>query len=350
MTRPGFHVRSIIAAALLALASFAVRPASGTDELAPVHDDFAGQTFSPLWFPCRRDENEMDIVPVPQMGFRAADLTVHPRTDYGLYAGVFTLLGRHADCRSEPGGQYARDNFDERAELWEADPLVLSFGTEVWYRFAMYVDPRIPDTDVNRLVVGQWKQSGGHSPILAQRFKGRRFTITIEQDFEQPLLYKGIDECRILIAHDAPYPQSTSAIVDFPRTTWLTEPASNGGLLTAAVAHTRSDSIRSEVARAHPCAQDIEVTPLGLLPDPFGKWVTMLYHFRPGLDGSGLLEVWADGQPVAKATGRIGFHDPPDSRQYFKYGPYRNRAPYSTQAMLARFARGATRADVERQP
>ena len=43
--------------------------------------------------------------------------------------------------------------------------------------------------------------------------------------------------------------------------------------------------------------RDLAVTPLGYLPDPFGDWVTMLYHIRiiriKGPDG--LLEVWADG-------------------------------------------------------
>src|SRR5262245_11076911 len=185
----------------LSLAALAVLVGTihaATAQIQPLRDDFAGDSISPdNWFACRRDENEFSVVGVPE-GFRAARMTVRPRFDLGLYAGF--LVG-HAECRTEPGGDYARDNFDERAELWESDAATLKFGTEAWYRFAMYVDPDIPDTDVNRLVIGQWKQSGGHSPILAQRFKGRRFTLTIEQDFEAPLAYRGIDECRILIAH-----------------------------------------------------------------------------------------------------------------------------------------------------
>jgi hypothetical protein len=312
-------------------------------QVRALRDDFTAERLSPAnWFACERDENQFSIVAVPE-GFRAAQMRVNPRFDLGLYAG---LLFGHRECRSEPGGDYARDNYDERAEIWEADAATLTFGTEVWYRFAMYIDPAIPATDVNRLVIGQWKQSGGHSPILAQRFKGRHFTVTIEQDFDAPLVYRGIDECRILVAHGPNYVQSTSAAVDWPRETWMSAPAPDG-LLTAAVAHSRTDSLRSPVARAKPCAKDVEVTALGLLPDPFGQWVTMTYHIKPALDGTGLVEVWANDQPVAAVKGRIGFRDGAAQRQYFKFGPYRNHATYSSHAMLAKFARGATRAEID---
>src|SRR5262249_14417421 len=142
-------------------------------------------------------------------------------------------------------------------------------------------------------------------------------------------------------------PGTTSAAVDFPRETWMTIPASNGGMLIAAAAHSRTDSLRSEVARAKPCARDVQVTPLGLLPNPFGAWVTMLYHVKPAVDGTGVIEVWANGQPIAVVSGRIGFRDTASKRQYFKFGPYRNHVTYASHAMLAKFARGATRADAE---
>jgi hypothetical protein len=315
-------------------------------QFAPIRDDFEGQGLSPAnWFVCERDENNFSIIPAPKGDFRSARMDVKPRFDLGLYAGMFVFA--HAECRKAPGGDYVREGYDERAEIWEADSATLEFGTEAWYRFAMYIDPNIPENDVNRLVVGQWKQSGGHSPILAQRFKGRKFTITIEQDFDAPLAYRGVDECRLLIGHERDYPASTSAAVDWPRTTWLAAPETSGGLLTAAVAHSKSDSVRSDAARARPCAKDITVTPLGLLPSPFGTWVTMVYRLKGAPDGTGLVEVWADGQPIARVSGRIGFRDGVNKAQVFKYGPYRNHVRYSSHALLARFARGATRADIE---
>jgi hypothetical protein len=73
----------------------------------------------------------------------------------------------------------------------------------------------------------------------------------------------------------------------------------------------------------------------------------MLFYIRARHDENGVLEVWADGQPIVRATGRIGYRSDAEAYQYFKFGPYRDPETYSTYAMIARYRRGPTRASVE---
>ena len=289
-----------------AVVAVTVLGAIGTAAAQTLRDDFAGPGFSrDIWYPCYRDENALSIVPIPEGGFNAAMLVVNPRRDLEPIA----WRPPHSGCRHQAGADYRRDNNEERAELWEADGKHLKFGTEVWYRFSMYIDPTIPRSDGNRLVIGEWKEDGSHSPMVAQRFVNRHFTITIEQDNDAPARTKGDGDCRILVAHDQALPGS----------------ATDPGL----------------------CATGIDVRSFRDLPNVFGRWTLMMYHLRASVDGDGILEVWADGLPIVRVAGRIGFRDHRADRQYFKFGPYRDHVAYSTYAMLAKFARGSTRADVD---
>jgi hypothetical protein len=309
-----------------------------------VRDDFAGPQFSTAnWFPCGRDENLLSIVPVPEQGFNAARLQVNPRRDLMLAAHVLGFSG----CRREDRTDYALGLFDERAELWEAEERLLRFGTDVWYRFSMFIDPALPLDRGHRLVVGQWKQQGGHSPFLAQRIINREFVITVEQDNEDPSSDRDDDECRIVVAFTAGFPASLrgefgEAMQAIPRR--------SDGTRAASIAHDRAEGVNGMWSRVGPCARDIEVTRHAALPNPVGNWVTMTYRLRAGVDERGLLEVWADGQAIATVRGRFGFRDGRAGLQYFKYGPYRDHAEYSTTALLAGYARGATRADVDPPP
>jgi hypothetical protein len=230
-------------------------------------------------------------------------LLVNPRKDIESIA----WQPRHSGCRQQVGERYHPGKNDERAELWEADSTHLKFGTEVWYRFSMYIDPAIPRSDGNRLVIGEWKEDGGHSPMVAQRFVNRHFTITIEQDNDAPARMKDDDDCRILVAHDEGLPATDS----------------------------------------NSCAIEIKIRSFHNLPNVFGRWTVMMYHLKASVAGDGILEVWANGLPIVSVSGRIGFRDHCTDKQYFKFGPYRDHVAYSTYAMLAKFARGPTRADVD---
>jgi hypothetical protein len=323
-------------------------PASGQ----VIKDDFAtGAISTRNWFVCRRPENEFKVVQEEGAPFRALETAVRPRKDLT----VFAMVMAHPGCANS--GVPFEPEKDERAEMWEADAIRLGLGTEVWYRFSFLVDPGVP-VDAGRLVIGQWKQSNsatGTSPVIAQRFNGRAFTITIEQDNTAPGRAPNDTQCRIWVAVDrnaaARAGGSEGHALTLLRRPGEPQPPAPPAELPS-IGHDELDVSHGQALRADgvqvptPCRQDVEVTPLGLLPDVFGHWVTMLYHIR--LDGpASLLEIWADGQPIAKVRGRIGFRTSGPGEQYFKFGPYRDHQTYPTFARLARYARGFRREDVD---
>jgi hypothetical protein len=313
-----------------------------------IRDDFTSPEISTHWMACQREENEFEPVRLAQWPFHALKLTVHPRPDLA----VFSVMFYHAGCMNG-GGPYEPEKNDERAEIWESEPDTLQLGTEVWYRFAFLVDPDTPKTTA-RLVVGQWKQSNsatGDSPIIAQRFDGRTFSITVEQDNTTPGHAPEDTQCRVWVAVERSAVKLAGGSEPHALL-WVqsgSEPPRHPPELPS-VAHDQLDISHATAfvpGGASPsCKQDLTVAPLGFLPDPFGHWVTMLYHTR--LNGpDSLLEVWADGQPIARVTGRIGFKTNGPGRQYLKFGPYRRHQPYSTYAEIAHYARGFQRKEVE---
>jgi len=331
--------------ATIVAAVLGIQPALA-QRVSAVKDDFAGRSFSANWFVCHRDESSFAVIAVPGQSFRAARMTVNHRLELG-----FIELAGHERCRPEDGGPYDVRIFDERAEIWEADALKLPFGTEIWYRFDMWIDPAIPADDDNRLVIGQWKEDGSRSPIVAQRFVDRRFTIDVEQDNDDPATaYAGNTDCRIYIAHDSPFAALASAVGVTPSYLGGALEA-HAGFFAGSMAHDPQDTVHAALPASESslptCAREISVTPHNLLPDVFGRWTRMLYHMKATADASGRLEVWADDQPIVTVTGRIGFRDHRLDQQYFKFGPYRDHAPYATVSMLANYARGSTRKDVE---
>jgi hypothetical protein len=334
--------RALIATAF---GSACAAPAWGQNQV--IRDDFAGPQISRQnWLTCQRDENEFTLVKAPGRSFRALKALVRPRPDLALFA----LQSGHVGCASE-GGEYQPGD-DERAELWEADPIQLRLGTEVWYQFSMFIDPAIRPSH-RRLVIGQWKQSGGNSPIGAQRFNGRAFTITIEQDNRSEGRDPQDTQCRVVIAADAaaamPVGTSNPHFKAPPGIALLDAegPVPSIGHDDFEVVHGATPSVPA-LAGAKGCLTDLAVERLGALPSPFGRWTEMRYHLKVNALNDGLLEVWADGQPVVKVTGRIGFEgNRARARQYFKFGPYRDHEAYPVHAMIARFRRGPTLADLE---
>jgi hypothetical protein len=278
-------------------------------------------------------------------------MTVHPRVD----VSVFALAFRHPGCKNG-GGVFEPEKDDERAELWEADAVTLPSGTDVWYRFSFMVDPALPAT-AGRLVIGQWKQTniaaGDRSPVIAQRFNGRVFAITIEQDNTAPNYAAADTQCRIWIAADVNASRSPGASEAHGLGLLGAQDTPQAGASSALpslahdeleVSHGASPTPGAQ-AKPAPCAQDVAIARHNPLPDPFGRWVEMIYHIH--LNGrSGLLDVWADGQPIVTVQGRIGFRTDGGGRQYFKFGPYRNHQSYSTFARLAHYARGFSREDI----
>jgi len=193
----------------------------------------------------------------------------------------------------------------QRNELREANQHRLEFGADAWYAFSFRVTGDIPRLATPgqsaRLVLGQWKQTNGESPFLAQRYDNGVFHITVQDG-----------TCRKVIAQ-AP-----------------------------------GDAGEFHEALGTSCMTDIELEPpLGtnLLPDPYDQWVDMVYRVRGDLNGKGIVEVWANGQFIVRATGSIGHVE--GDQQYFKYGIYRRCTPGEVTAYIDNFRRGPTRDSIE---
>jgi hypothetical protein len=329
--------------AVLVLACSVTLSGSGFAAEPAIRDDFTGSEISRQnWFVCERDENEFSLVTAPGGGFQALRTQVRPRPDLAMFA----LQSGHSGCANE-AGEY-QPGGDERAELWEADPIQLKLGTEVWYRFSMYVDPAVPKTH-GRLVIGQWKQTGGLSPIIAQRFNGRVFTITTEQDNRSEDRDPRDTQCRIVIAADASAPKpvgsSNPHFKLLPGVT-TTDAAPSLGHDAFEVTHGMPDG--PALASTKGCVSDLKVEALAPLPSLFGRWTELRYHIKATAEGNGFLNFWADGVPIVRVTGRIGFAAGRESaEQYFKFGPYRDQGAMPVHAMIARFRRGPSEKDVE---
>jgi hypothetical protein len=91
----------------------------------------------------------------------------------------------------------------------------------------------------------------------------------------------------------------------------------------------------------------IEYGPDPILPDPRLGWVDMVYRVKGGLAGDGIVEVWANGRFIARATGTIGVFDAVDPTQYFRFGHNRAPMPGTSTIHIDRFRRGASKAEVE---
>lgn len=274
--------------------------------------------------------------------------TVRPREDLFIVG----LMAGHSGCQ-DADGNYKPDGKNERAELWEAVTVWQPLGTDIWYRFDMFVDASVPP-DADRLVIGQWKQNNGPedaSPVLAQRFNGRTFTITIEQNNDDPARDPADTQCRIFVAAQASSPKQPgsgdahSLIAPLLFQPPLHEAPLSIGHDSADVSHTFLSNSGNKLAG---CSRDISVENFHPLPDPFGKWTMMVFHHRVLADGNGLVEIWANGQKISRTTGRIGFRpSTPNGKQYFKFGPYRNHAAYVTTTRLSRYLRSTSRAEVD---
>jgi hypothetical protein len=277
--------------------------------------------------PCDRPENSITRSPPPNSGNFSARLEVRP-------------LGKDQSTQEPPPDRISCLGADrprlpsipdgaERAEVWMPARRRLPVDTDLWYGFSMLIVGTVKD-DEPRLVIGQWKQTNGKSPILAQRFTQKTFTITAEQDGPNGLV------CRILVAyqHGRAKPQEDSFLHGGPRSE-----ASILGCMS------ETEIIQPDGTRG----------PAAALPDPFvgDCWIDMIYHLRASgedageLRPDGALEIWVNGTAVAALHGRIGYYsdDPAKREGYFKFGPYRDvdvGRDYSTTVLFDSFARGSS--------
>lgn len=223
----------------------------------------------------------------------------------------------------------------ERAEIWELTKLRAPYTEGVWYGFAVkFADP-VPQDD-HRYLIAQWKREidpgaeGDFSPFLALRlFRGKLFA-TVETNL-LPAVSDGQAgkpaECK---AGDTP--------------AWLRADTNQTRALVATDANFKAE----DGALFHACVDGIKIAEHGnKLPDPKSGWIDFAIYTKPGPDGTGRIELFANGKWIVSVTGHIGHGDKGlGDNQYFKFGPYRSGAPDPWTVYYDDFRRSPFCADV----
>jgi len=204
------------------------------------------------------------------------------------------------------------------SEVREANDVRIDFGTDAWYAYSFKISGRGGDGEQNRWQLGGWKQETDGSPFVAQRFDNGVFHITLESG-----------SSRVLIA-------TAEGKADSFVSAMAKGLMSQFGFLTQKEKYDGKDDITLAYGE-NP-----------ILPNPAKGWVDMMYHIKGGLNGDGILEVYANGRFIARATGTIGVKEFDGNSQYFRFGHNRDAMPGTATLFFDRYRRGDTRADVEK--
>ncbi len=205
------------------------------------------------------------------------------------------------------------EDCSERAEIWERTKLRPAYDEGVWYGFAVkFADP-VP-TDDHRYLIAQWKREidpgaeGDFSPFLAFRLRNGKLFVTVETNYRP-----GLDGAKVT-GPGACAPKGTSV--------WLRPDTNQMRALVAADASWSP----ADGELYSSCTDQIEVTSHGnALPSPASGWIDFAILSKPGPDGSGRIELFANGKPVVTVRGMVGHADKGlGKNQYFKFGPYRD--------------------------
>lgn len=222
----------------------------------------------------------------------------------------------------------------ERAEVWERSKLRVPYDQGAWFGFAVKFEEPIPQDD-HRYLVAQWKREieagadGDFSPFLAFRFNEGKFFITVETNLVPG---KEIEKGKRAHCKDG----ETAA--------WL-RPDTNQ--TRALVAHDGSFG-PDNGDEFSACTDKITVIDRGNpLPAPETGWIDFAVYTKPGPEGTGHIEIFANGKWIVTVKGRIGHNDKGlGENQYFKFGPYRAGGPGVWALYYDDFRRGLACADV----
>jgi hypothetical protein len=291
-------------------------PAGGATEQSwerPLRDSFDGPDFSPDGGLYYRDN------------FEQSAGTCAFQKDVKLSgAGALKLSVRAI----EP---VADSNHSERAEVWEKTGLRVPYGVGVWYGFAVkFADP-IPSDD-HRYVIAQWKREidpgadGNFSPFLALRLKNGKLYATVETNYIAPGLADRHDADALPTFFRPHANQMRTLVAADP--SWTTDDNSLFAGFTTAI------SVADHGNR---------------LPRPSSGWMDFVIYAKPGPDGTGHVEIIANGKPVVTVKGPIGHAGKGlGKRQYFKFGPYRAGHTNEWTLYYDDFRRSPVKSDVVR--
>jgi peptidoglycan/xylan/chitin deacetylase (PgdA/CDA1 family) len=283
-----------------------------------LRDDFEGDSFSPASGLFYKDNEEQRAgtfrfqSEIVRSGARALELTVTPQ------------------CRS------SQEGFSERAEVWEHASVRAAYEQSVWYAFSMKLDDP-PPSAAHRNMVAQWKRAinpnaeGDYSPFLGIRIIRGEFAITIDSD---------VMPTRPRVPGEEDFSCSGA-----PAPAMQRKRAKQTRLLIA----TSADGQAKGLEGFDSCAPDVLLTRRGgKLPKADSRWIDFVFKVKPGPRGDGEIEIFANGQWIASAAGRIG-HEGPElgQTQYFKFGPYRDGGQKDRwRVFYDNFARGPNCEDV----
>jgi len=279
----------------------------------PLRDDFEGPDFSPLGGLYYRDNYEQS----------AGTVELQERVKLSG-AGALKLSVRPI----EP----ADTGHSERAEVWEKTALWAPWRQGMWYGFAVKFAEPIAD-DAHRYVIAQWKREilpdaqGDYSPYLALRMTNGKLYATVESNHVAPaeslsgsragvptFFRPKVNQMRALVATDASWTPADGRVFS--------------GLTTALTVTNHGNP----------------------LPSPSSGWIEFAIYVQPGPDGSGRIEINANGKPVVTVEGPVGHADEKGlgDRQYFKFGPYRAGHSNDWTLYYDYFRRSPHRSDVVR--
>ena len=284
----------VILLAILAAVSRLAAARAGDPGQMVLRDGFDGSDFSPAGGLYYRDNFEQSAgkvefqSDVKRTGSGALKLSVRPL------------------CPAD------KDNCSERAEIWEKTKYRVPYTQGVWYGFAVkFADP-IPSGD-HRYLIAQWKREigpnaeGDFSPFLALRLNQGKLFATVETNYVGP--------SPVAAASDGGKCGGGQTPVWF-------RPDTNQMRALVATDTRWGAGDGSEFAG---CTDAITVIDRGnRLPTPDSGWIDFAIYTKPGPDGTGRIEIFANDKWIVTVKGHIGHADAGlGKNQYFKFGPYR---------------------------
>jgi len=250
----------------------------------------------------------------------------------------------------------------QRAEFRERPAHWLRLGEEAWYGFSFRVRGEYPEDGLStRWILAQFKEQTDESPFLALRFDDGVFHITVQDDRERFTVASAQHTIDQIKTYRAELGAFSPVEIDLAR-----EVVRLGRMLRLTFAQiSRQLQAQSEFLRSlaadrfveysyvtdNPVAADggkLRIVPgtAPVLPDPRRDWVDLTLRVRAGRDGTGLVQVWANGSDVVAVEGNIGHRARAGERQYFKFGQYRAQTRHATELLFDQFRRGTRREQV----
>jgi len=226
----------------------------------------------------------------------------------------------------------SQEECSERAEIWERTKLRVPCDKGVWCGFAVKFTDPVPQDD-HRYLIAQWKReidpgaAGDFSPFFALRLNNGKLFATVESNYQASQTATAMGQC----------PKGSTPV-------WLRPETDQMRALVA----TPADWTGADSDLFKSCTDKIHIFDHGnKLPEPASGWIDFAVYTEPGADGTGHIELFANGKWISTVKGNIGHAGPGlGKNQYFKFGPYRAANTGTWSLYYDDFRRSSRCADV----